>query len=530
MRVKRSEKCWGIVKLAALAMYASRVSPYFIRMTPWMNTLICSLLLSWALLPAAQSNRPAPPKSLAITHVTVIDATGAPARPEMTVLIADGRIAALGQSAQVKIPANADVLDATGKFLIPGLQDMHLHLTVTPDQAVSREVILPMLVAYGITGVRDMGGDWQRLRQLREEISTGKIIGPRILSPGPFVDGPQPPNPVTLPVASEDEARQAVRKLKADGVDFIKVQALLGAAEWRAVLSEAAEQHLTVAGHIPERISAFDVAASGQRSIEHISPVIPGDAGLLLACSGQETSLRTELLELEKASQQPNADRQQLFKQQRALQARMISTYDPAKCERLMALLAKHQVWAVPTQIFGRQFAPLDSNDLPRDEALVLIPKSTRTRWETRRNAVIKASSNEDFAFRKAMFEKSRALVGVMHRTGVRLLAGTDALDGYVLPGLSLHQELALMVESGLTPMAALQTATRNAAIFLGRVDSSGTIERAKRADLLLLDANPLTDISNTQRIHALILDGQLISPAKRQELLNNIAAWANEH
>lgn len=511
-------------------MYATPVSPYFIRMTPWMNTLLSSLLLSLALLPAAQSNRPAPRKPLAITHVTVIDATGAPARPEMTVIISEGRISALGQSAQVKIPADAEVLDATGKFLIPGLQDMHLHLTVTPDQAVSREVILPMLVAYGITGVRDMGSDWQRLRQLREAISKGKIIGPRILSPGPFVDGPQLPNNVTLPVASEDEARQVVRKLKSDGVDFIKVQALLAPAEWRAVLSEAAQQHLTVAGHIPERISAFDVATFGQRSIEHISPVIPGDAGLLLACSGQEAELRAESLEFEKASQQPNADRQQSFKRQRALQSRMISTYDPAKCERLMALLVKQQVWAVPTQIFGRQFAPLDANDVPRDEALGLIPKSTRTRWETRRNAVIKASSNEDFAFRKSMFEKSRALVGVMHRAGVRLMAGTDAIDGYVLPGLSLHEELALMVESGLTPMEALQTATRNPALFLGKLASSGTIERGKQADLLLLDADPLTNISNTRRIHAVILNGQRISPAKRQEMLDKVAAWANEH
>jgi imidazolonepropionase-like amidohydrolase len=495
-----------------------------------MKKLICSLLLLFVLLAAAHSSQTVRVKPLAITHVNVIDATGSPARADMTVLVADGRIAAISKSGRVKVPTDAEVLNATGKFLIPGLQDMHLHLTITPDQAVSREVILPMLVAYGVTGVRDMGGDWQRLRQLREEISAGKIIGPRILSPGPFVDGPQPPNKVILPVSNEDEARQAVRKLKADGVDFIKVQALVGPAEWRAVLSEATQQHLTVAGHIPERISAFDVATSGQRSIEHISPVIPGDAGLLLACSDQEAALRAELLEFEKASQQPNADRQQQLKQERALQSRMISTYDQMKCERLMALLVEHQVWAVPTQILGRQLAPLDSNDVPRDEALRLIPLSTRTSWETRRNAVIKASSKEDFCFRKAIFEKSRSLVGVMHRTGVRLMAGTDAIDGCVLPGLSLHEELELMVESGLTPMEALQTATRNPALFLGRLDSSGTIERGKEADLLLLDANPLTNISNTLRINTIIFNGQLISPARRREMLDKVAVWANEH
>src|SRR5215831_3150765 len=138
-----------------------------------MKTLICSLLLLFVLLAAAHSSQTVRVKPLAITHVNVIDATGSPTRPDMTVIVADGRIVAINKSGLVKVPTDAEVLDATGKFLIPGLQDMHLHLTITPDQTVSREVILPMLVAYGVTGVRDMGGDWQRLRQLREEISAG---------------------------------------------------------------------------------------------------------------------------------------------------------------------------------------------------------------------------------------------------------------------------------------------------------------------------------------------------------------------
>src|SRR5436853_1056310 len=246
-------------------------------------------------------------KPLAITHVTVIDVTAAAPQPDMTVIINGNRIRALGKASKVRIPQGARVIDATGKFLIPGLWDMHIHLTVIPDQEVTRNLIAPLLVAYGITGVRDMGGDWQRLQTLRSEITGGQIIGPRLLTPGPFVDGPQAASRLVLPVSNEEEAHQAVRKLKAQGVDFIKVQAALSLPLWRAVLDEAERLNITVAGHIPERISAFDVARSTQRSIEHISPVLPGDAGVLLACSGKEAELRAEMLEIERLAQQPNA-------------------------------------------------------------------------------------------------------------------------------------------------------------------------------------------------------------------------------
>ena len=495
-----------------------------------MKKLLSLLLLLSVSWPSLILNTAAQSKPLAITHVTIIDATGAAAQPDMTVIVSGGNITALGKASQVRVPSGAEVVDATGKFLIPGLQDMHLHLAIIPDQEVSREIIVPTLVAFGITGARDMGGDWERIQQLRQEISAGKIIGPRIISPGPFVDGPQPPSKVVVPVSNEAEARQAVRNLKAQGVDFIKVQAQLSLETWKAVLDEAAKQNISVAGHIPERISAFDVARSKQRSVEHISPVLPGDAGVLMACSSKEAELRAEMLEIERLAGEPNADRQQLGRRQRAVQEQMVSTYDQAKCASLLSLFAKNQVWAVPTQVFGKKFAPLDPNDLPQDEALKLVPLSTRQRWDNRRTQIIKASAPENFAFRRAMFEKSRAVVGEMHRAGVKLMAGTDALDGYVVPGLSLHQELELMVGSGLTPMEALQTATRNPAIFLNRIKTSGTIERGKVADLVILDANPLQNISNTQRIHAVVLGGQLISPAKRQEIIDKIAAFASKH
>lgn len=469
-------------------------------------------------------------RSLILTNVNVIDATGKPMQSGMTVVVTGDRIAAIGKTGRVKLPANSELVDATGKFLIPGLWDSHLHLTIAVDQAGTTELLAPMLVAYGVTTVREMGGDWQRIQQLRNAIAAGQIIGPRVFAPGPFVDGPQPADVNFLPVASEAEARQAVRKLKSDGVDFIKVQANLSPETWRAVVDESQKVGIPVAGHIPEAVSAFDVGRSPQRSVEHVSPVLPGDAGILLACSGKESELRAELAAIKKSAEDKNANRQQLRQRQRELQRAMATTYDAKKCETLFAMFVKHQIHVVPTAIWGKRFAPLTESDLPKDDSLKLAPASMRARWDKRRAEVIKASSAEDFAFRQMLFDKSRELISAMIRAKVPLLAGTDAMDGYVLPGASLHEELGLLVEAGMTPLAALQSATRHAAKFMGKLASSGTVEVGKTADLVLLDANPLQAIENTRRIHAVIIGGKLISSSQRREMLSKLESYAKGH
>lgn len=469
-------------------------------------------------------------RSLVITNVNVIDATGKPTQTGMTVVINGNRIAAIGKTGKVKIPANAEIVDAVGKFLIPGLWDSHLHLTIAVDQAGTTELLAPMLVAYGVTTVREMGGDWQRIQQLRTAIASGQVVGPHIFAPGPFVDGPQPADVNFQPVANEAEARQAVRKLKTDGVDFIKVQAGLSLETWRAVVDESQKAGTPVAGHIPEAVSAFDVARSTQRSVEHVSPVLPGDAGIMLACSSKESELRAELASIKKASEDKNANRQQLRQRQRDLQRAMATTYDAKKCEELFALFVKNQIHVVPTAIWGKRFAPLNESDLPNDDLLKLAPASMRARWDKRRAEVIKASSVEDFAFRQMLFGKSRELIAAMIRAKVPLLAGTDAMDGYVLPGASLHEELGLLVEAGMTPMAALQSATSKAAKFMRKQDTSGTVETGKIADLVLLDADPLQAIENIRRIHAVIVGGKLISSSQRQEMMTKLESYAKGH
>jgi len=402
---------------------------------------------------------------------------------------------------------------------------MHVHLTNQPDQTISHELLLPLLVAFGVTGVREMGGDWERLQQLRQGVAAGQVIGPRIIAAGPFVDGP---GFVDKPVRTPEEARQRVRELKALGVDFIKVQANLSPESYRAVLAEAKPLGLAVAGHVPEAVSAFEAARSGQISIEHSSPILPGDAALLLACSSKEDGLRAELLAIKAEAEKPNADRQQLRLRERALQTQMLESYDARKCASLFALLKQNNVAVVPTQVWGQRFAPLNAEDGVNPAARPFMPAKTLARLEERRAAGIKATTPGTFALRQMIAKQTRELVGALRLSGVRLLAGTDALDGDVLPGLSLHQELELMVQAGLTPLEALQTATRNAAQFFGEDDK--LIAPGKRADLVLLDASPLQEIGNTRQIHAVIYGGKLLAAAQRQELLTKLAVFAGQH
>ena len=229
------------------------------------------------------------PVGIAVTHVTVLDATGAPPRPDFTVLISGTRILAVGPSSSVLIPSRAKVFDGAGKFLIPGLADMHVHLTGAGEPAGSREFFLPLLVADGITTVRDMGGKVEFLRTLRAEIESGERLGPQIFFTGPYLDGEPPSFQPAIIVRSATETHQAVSQLKSQGVDFIKVQSRLSREAYFGIANECRTQGMRFVGHVPDTVSAAEASAAGQASIEHLT-------GVLLATSALEEEIRREQL------------------------------------------------------------------------------------------------------------------------------------------------------------------------------------------------------------------------------------------
>jgi imidazolonepropionase-like amidohydrolase len=447
---------------------------------------------------------------LAITHVTLIDATGAPAQPDMTVLVSGQRISSIGPAKSMAIPGDAEVLDGTGKFLIPGLADMHVHLTGASEPGGSREFIIPLLLANGITNVRDMGGYLESLTPLRKEINEGKRLGPQIVMAGPYLDGSPPLFQPSFVVTNAVEASSNVHELIQRGVDFIKVQSILSRDAYFAIAAACKREHISFVGHVPDRVTAAEASDAGQRSIEHLT-------GELRACSNDEPRLmRKQFIAAPKKETVA-----QSHARQAAWQRELLASYSDAKARELIDKFLRRQTWQVPTLIVLKNDAfPTPESDPSHDARVKYIPKKFLENWAKGTRGYDKGATAQEFELRKALFAKSLAFVGKMNDAGVPIMAGTDTAAPYVFPGSSLHEELALLVEAGLTPLQALQAATKNPAEFLGKLPTQGTIESGKFADLLLLDADPLADIHNTRKIQALILRGKLLDRNALNDML----------
>jgi imidazolonepropionase-like amidohydrolase len=464
----------------------------------------------------------APPRKdvLAVTHVTVIDMTGAPPRADQTVIIEKQRIVALGPSDSTAIPRGAKILDAHGKFLIPGLVDMHIHLTAAGEPDGSRKFILPLLLANGITSVRDMGSYLESILSLREEIEEGKRLGPQIITPGPYLDGNPPSFQPSLVITNAAEANEAVHQLVKRGVDFIKVQSVLSRDAYFAIVAAAQREHIVFVGHVPDRVTAAEAAAAGQHSIEHLTNVLRG-------CANDEAQLMREQFYVSKTKQSPAQSR---ARESRWLH-RLLEEYSPEKCAALLAKFKEKDVWQTPTLVLLKNDAfPTLENRAMVNERAKYIPKGILATWKKSRLEQIKGISAQDSNLHAQLLQKSMLIVGEMQKAGVKILAGTDSPAPYVFPGSSLHDELQLLVESGLSPTEALQSATSRPAEFLHAAKDSGTVEVGKFADLLLLDANPLENIRNTCEIHAVVLRGKLLDRSALNQLLADETQFASTH
>jgi len=413
----------------------------------------------------------APPKSasaIAIIGVTVIDVVNGTRRADLGVLIQGDRITAIGP--RLKIPRGATRVNGKGKFLIPGLWDMHSHHQGSGAEAVD------LFVAMGVAGTRDMGADADFIFPLRERIRSGSLLGPEIVLSGPMLDDAPAGFPYRRSTKDAPDARIAVRELKYMGVDFIKVHDHTPRDVFFAIAEEAPKVGLTFAGHVPSAVKVEEAADAGIRSIEHLANYrVFGD------CGTGET----------------------------------VQTFDLSGCAKLFDKLAAKGVWQTPTMGFFQTLpdvfsgAPLDHAEYASDSLLKL----------TRDNvALSKLSARTLERFRQANAITPR-VIRDLHTRGNRFLAGCDGL----VPGFCLHDELEWLTKAGFSPVEALQTATINPAIFLGRGASQGAIDVGKRGDVVLLDADPITDIRNTTKIAAVIVRGRLLDrPAINRILANH--------
>ncbi len=442
-------------------------------------------------------------QGLALTHVTIVDTTGKVLPSDQTVVIESGRIASVGPAARVKPSKDARVIDAHGKFLIPGLWDMHVHIAgLNADPSWSKQVLLPLLLANGITGVRDMGGDLDVLLAWKREVESGALLGPHIVAAGPFLVGSGKKTSEQYPVANVEEARAAVRDLKKRGAEFIKIISLPSKEVFFAVADEAKKQNIPFAGHLPFQVSAAEASNAGMRSIEHLLY-----SAFSLSFSSKEDDLRQRLVAAEQKGDS-------VAWEQIAHEAD--ATYSTEKATALFQTLKKNGTWVTPT------LASIDITSHPEnwktdDLQLEFVPPSLAKQW---RGSFDDLQMKERAAWLARQAANDWKLTGELHRAGIPLLVGSDSLDPFVFSGESLHKELAELVSAGFTPSEALQAATRGAAQFLARDRDFGTIENGKVADLVLLDANPLEDIGNTRKIVAVIRAGNYLDRVALDKLL----------
>lgn len=478
-----------------------------------------ALLLISVALSIAWSQPKVAQNILAISDVTVIDATGAPAKPHMTVIIQGDGISRIAKTEEAAIPKNAQVIDGQGKFLIPGLWDMHVH-TVMGNLP---ERFFPLFIANGVTGVRDMASDLELLKRLRKNIADGRLLGPRVIG-GPMVDGPIPIWPqIAIPISDEAGARQTVASVKDRGADFIKVYSLIPRAAYFALADEAKKLRIPFAGHVPFSVSAAEASDAGQKSIEHME-------GILRACSTVEPELRKTTEEAIRNAKDSEQVTTSLLRVINETEMRAFETFSQEKATALFARFAQNGTWQAPTLVVARAGAFMDDSDFTNDPRLKYVRRSVRESWKNQDDFRLKNRTAEKSALYKRAFQQRLELVGAMHRAGVKMLAATDALVWYVVPGFSLHDELELFVQAGLSPMEALQTATRNPATYLGLSDTLGTVEQGKKADLVLLEANPLENISNTKKITAVIVGGKLVPKASLDKMLKDAEVAANRN
>jgi len=465
-------------------------------------------LLWCALSSLAACARPAPPPpptaptpvtaTFAFVGVSVIPMDRERVLADQTVLIGGGRIVAVGPADRLTVPAGAETIDGRGKFLIPGLADMHVHL-------LEGAADLPLFVAYGVTTIRQMAGAPEILA-LRAQVNDGRLLGPTIFTVGPLIDGDPPVwKAGTTVVTTPEQARRAVDEQQRAGYDQVKVYDNLGRAEYDAVVDEAAKVHIAVVGHVPERVGLARALAAHQASIEHLmgafqllqrpdSPFRDAEPALTGMTIANAAHLPERSMELAK-------------------------WVDETRIPELARATAAAGVWSVPTLVTLQNARGPDELEAAwKLPPMRYASRAMRDWW----NAPGHAAPTDPATRQRALALRAQ-IVRALRDAGARLLVGTDTPHPFVLPGWSVHDEMRYFVEAGLTPYQALWAATRGPAELLAT--QGGTIAAGARADLVLLDGNPLADIAAAARIRGVVVRGRWLSRARLDEELEKLAA-----
>ena len=469
--------------------------------------LAVAALLAWPLPPTPQVGTSG---EFVVRNVAVVDVKRGQIRHRQDVVLRDGMIAAIGPTGATRTGGELTAIDGTGKYLMPGLWDMHTHaLQIAPQYTH------PLFVANGVTGVRDMSGcmsepesflaciddreAWNRALERSEGLSPRYVLQSSFKING----GSEVPKgyPAFFKARNEAEARELVTFYRKAGADFLKTYSELSPSTYRLLAAETRRQGLGLAGHRPLRIALEDMLAAGQRSVEHprmfYEECFPGAAAFR---------------DLPDPAAAYDA----------AMRWRMIDEHDSVECAALMDRMARSETWWTPTLQVLQLGDRADDAAFRSDPRLRYVPTLfIKLIWAPDADrAAVQPTDSPGRRQYSTLYRMALAHVAQAHAAGVKIVAGTDAGDSYIFPGFGIHDELVEFVRAGLTPAEAIRSATIDSAVFAGMEGRYGSVEIGKAGDLLLLGGNPLADVRHTQQIEGVFLAGRYLDRTALDELL----------
>jgi len=434
--------------------------------------LLGIVLLLAATAALVRTTRAQPPGTapVAIIGASVIPMDRERVLPGHTVVISAGRIAAVGPDADVTVPEGAHRIDAAGKYVIPALAEMHAHIPGGQATDADIERVLYLYAANGIGTIRGMLGHPRHL-PLRERAARGELVSPWIYTSGPSLNGNSVPTP--------EAAREAVSKQKAAGYDFLKIHPGILSGPFDALAEAAGKAGIQMSGHVPAAVGLQRALEVPYASIDHLDGYVEALAG-------------------------PDAPASQLFG------VNLAARVDESRIADLVKATREAGVSNVPTQaLLEHWVGPDDAETMAGWPEMRYVSEEELANWTELKRKFASAASAAD---RARFLDVRRTLIKALHDGGARLLLGSDAPQTWNVPGFSIHRELQYLVRAGLSPYQALETGTRNIAAFFGTDKERGTIETGRRADVVVLEGNPLDDIANTGRISAVVLGGRLLT------------------
>lgn len=488
----------------------------------WMSIIGIAALIGLG----CQVDGQAADSGVAIIGTTIIDVTTGDVAPDATVLIEGDRVRAIGPASEVRVGSKVRRIDGSGQFLIPGLWDMHVH-TITDE--VTRKTFLPLFIAHGVTGVRDMSADCDTacadddvsdsteladylhpsrilVNQWIADIDSGDQIGPRFIGSSAVFDGPNTVWKSSYAIADADTARRRARDAASRGVDFLKAYSRLPREAYFALAQEAEALKLPLVGHLPLSVSFEEATASGQKSIEHMGGI---RNSLAFYCLNDRESTLAEYEALLESGKEDAAF------------GSIREASDAEACSHLFESFQRNGTSLVPTLVTFRGYANLNDPDFIDDPRLALVVPRIRGMWGLQEEESVRAQNMSSGGMMRLLVELNATLTIAAHRAGVQVLAGSDTPNPFVFPGSGLHDELGILVAAGMTPAEALRSATSEPARFLGMDTDLGSIEVGKLADLVLLRGNPLDDIKHVREISTVIANGRVYGRKQLDQILD---------